>query len=241
MSGRVLGGVVGGTGPLATAYFLDRVVRLTRASVDQDHVDLVIMQTSTTPDRTAFLLGESEADPGPVMAAGARSLAGLGVGFVVLPCNTADAFLPQVRAAAEVPVLGIVHETVAAAGRLVQPLRAMGVLATDGTVAAGTYARELAAVGATEVLPDAADQALVMSVIYDQVKAGRPVDVAGLAAVVGRLVARGAQCVALACTELSVVAAELVAVTPHPVVDSVDSLARATIRRAGGVVVDDAP
>lgn len=234
---RSLVGVVGGVGPLATAYFLQRVVLLTDARTDQDHVDLVVHQRASTPDRTAFLLGRSDDDPGPVMAAAARDLVSIGARAVVLPCNTAEPFLPQVEAAAGVPVLGIVAATVAAARSAVPGLARMGVLATDGTLAARTYHDELAVVGVEAVVPSAEDQALVTAVIYEQVKAGRPADVAGLAGVVDRVVAAGAQVVALACTELSVLNDELVLLTPHLVVDSVDSLAMATIERAGARTV----
>ena len=230
---RTLVGVVGGVGPLATAYFLARVVRLTDAATDQEHVDLVVHQRASTPDRTAFLLGRSTDDPGPVMSACAQDLVKLGAEAVVLPCNTAEPFLPQVEAAAGVPVLGIVRATVQAAARRVPGLRRAGVLATDGTVAARTYHAELARHGVEAVVPGPEDQALVMSVVYDQVKAGLPGDVAGLAAVVDRLVAAGADCVLLACTELSVLHDDLLPLTSHVVVDSVDSLARATVLRAG--------
>jgi len=220
-------------GPLATAYFLARVVHLTHAATDQEHVDLVVHQRASIPDRTAFLLGRSTDDPGPVMAACARDLVALGARAVVLPCNTAEPFLAQIEAAAGVPVLGIVRATVEAAARRVPGLRRVGVLATDGTLAARTYHDELARIGLEVVVPSARDQALVTSVIYEQVKAGRAGDVAGLAGVADRLVAAGAECVLLACTELSVLHDELLPMTTHVVVDSVDSLARATVRRAG--------
>lgn len=231
--GRSLVGVVGGVGPLATAYFLERVVRLTDAATDQEHVDLVVHQRASIPDRTAFLLGRSPEDPGPVMAASAQDLVRIGAEAVVLPCNTAEPFLPQVEAAAGVPVLGIVRATGQAARAAVPGLRRAGALATDGTLAARTYHDELARDGLEAVVPTPEDQALVMAVIYDQVKAGRPADVAGLAAVADRLVAAGAQCVLLACTELSVLHDALLPLSPHVVVDSVDSLARATVLRAG--------
>ena len=43
-------GVMGGLGPMATVYFYDMVVRLTDASIDQEHIDMVIVNRATTPD-----------------------------------------------------------------------------------------------------------------------------------------------------------------------------------------------
>lgn len=229
---RVEVGVIGGVGPAATVCFLDLVVRHTAAERDQDHVDLVVLQHATIPDRTAYILGRSDDDPGPVMAADARRLERLGVGFVVIPCNTAHHFTDEVAAAVEVPVLSIVDETVDEVATRAGVAR-VGVLATSGTLSAQVYQRAIEARGLAAVVPDDADQDVVMGIIYDQVKAGRPADVAALHAVADRLQERGADVVVLGCTELSVVAAEHRLLDDGRYVDSLDVLARRTVERAG--------
>lgn len=241
---RPLVGVIGGVGPLATAYFLDKVVRLTRAERDQDHVDLIVFNHAGIPDRTAFVVGTPDEDgspaqnPGPVMADDARRLAAFGADFLVLPCNTAHSFTEEIVAAVEVPLLSIVDETVTEAQRRVPGLARAGVLATTGTIRSGVYQRALEARGIEALSPDDDDQAAVMRVIYEQVKAGRPVDLEVLEGVVERLVARGAQLVLLGCTELSVVAQDASLLDDPRYVDSLDVLARVTVSRAGGTVRD---
>jgi aspartate racemase len=227
-------GVLGGIGPLATVRFLERVVRLTDAERDQDHVDLVVLQHATVPDRTEFLLGRSDDDPGVVLAADARRLAAWGVTAIVLPCNTADAFRDRLLAAVDVPVVSIVERTVTAAltGGAGEG-GAVGVLATEGMVAADVYGREIAARGARQVLPSDDDQRSVTEIIYDQVKRGRPSDADALRRVVDRLRAAGARRVVLGCTELSVAASEHGLLSDPAVVDSVETLAADTVRRAG--------
>lgn len=225
-------GVIGGVGPAATVTFLDLLVRLADVDRDQDHLDLVVLQHSSIPDRTAHILGSSQEDPGPVMAADARRLAALGVAFVVVPCNTAHHYTAQVQAAAgEVPVLSIVGETASVVAE--RGARRAGLLATDGTIAAGVYQEALAAWGVECLLPDERDQADVMAVIYDQVKAGLPGDVTALRSAAGHLVEAGAELVVLGCTELSVVADEQRLLAEPLWVDSLDVLARRTLRRAG--------
>lgn len=230
-------GVIGGVGPQATAYFLDMVVRLTEAARDQDHLDMVVLNHASIPDRTAFILGESDENPGPVMAEDARRLASMGVDFLVMPCNTAHHFTREIEAAVDVPLVNIVAETVAEVSRRVADLTAVGLLATSGTVRAGVYQRAIEAAGARTVLPDEQGQASLMRIIYDQVKAGRPVDVEEFRALVAGLRAQGAQAVVLGCTELSVVAADFDLLAQDAgLVDSLDVLARRTIERAGGTV-----
>jgi len=224
-------GVLGGVGPLATVYFLRRVIELTAADTDQDHVDLLVCQHSSIPDRTAFLLGRSSADPLPVLVQDARLLAANGVGFIAMPCNTAHYLYEELAAQVSVPVLDLVDETVAAAQRAFPGLRRLGVLATDGTVHAGTYPQACRRRGIEAVVPDETVQSEVMDIIYAGVKAGRAVEPGRFQAVVDHLRQRGCQAVALACTELSVLAQDLG--TTADVVDSVDVLARRTIELAG--------
>lgn len=237
---RPVVGVMGGLGPLATATFLKMLTRMTPAVSDQDHLDLVVLSHATTPDRTARILDDSKPDPEPVMEADARRLRGLGVDFVVMPCNTGHWFMHSVEQAVDVPVLSIVDETVRAGtararergGSVDAPAR-LGVLATDGTRAAGVYADAIEASGGVPVLPGADDQRTLMSIIYDQVKAGRPVDLAAFDGVVDRVLAAGADVVLLACTELSVIFDEHDLSDRAELVDGLDSLARATLHRAG--------
>jgi len=239
MSERPLVGVIGGVGPLATAYFLGKVVRLTVAERDQDHIDMIVFDHAAIPDRTAFIVGTSTEDPGPVMADDARRLEAFGAAFLVIPCNTAHNFTDQVVAAVGIPVVSIIEATVDQAQQRVPGLATVGLLATSGTSASGVYQRALAARGIECVLPDETDQAVVMSVIYDQVKAGMRGDAAAVRAVAGRLADRGAQAVLLGCTELSVVAEDEGLLDEPLFVDSLDVLARATIGRAGAKVRDD--
>lgn len=226
-------GVIGGVGPLATAYFLQRVVQLTDADRDQEHVDLVVLNHATVPDRTDFVVGRSTLDPGPVLARDARRLERFGVSFLVMPCNTAHYFTQQVLDAITVPFVSIVDVTVEAARRRAPGLTKVGLLATAGTVASGVYEDAFAVHGIEVVTPDEADQARVNAVIYDQVKAGRPADPDELRAVAAGLVERGAGVVVLGCTELSVAAVDHGLLDEPPFLDSMDELVRATITRAG--------
>lgn len=57
-----------------------------------------------------------------------------------------------------------------------EPVRKIGIMGTDGTVGAGVYGRECEAAGVEVVYPSEKRQNDVMSLIYDDVKAGREPD-----------------------------------------------------------------
>lgn len=224
-------GVIGGLGSLATAHFFHRVVRLTDAARDQDHVNLVVLNHADVPDRTAFLLGRSDEDPGPALARAAQRLAAWPVDLIVVPCNSAQPFVAQIAATVPVPIVSIVAQTTRAVVERLPGTGTVGLLATEGSIAAGVYRDALAGVGCTTVVPDDAGQRLVNAIVYDQVKAGRPVDHLAFSRVVSSLHDAGAQAVVLGCTELSVAYDDHA--TDPTVVDSLDALARATITMAG--------
>jgi len=222
-------GVVGGLGPAATADFLGRVVAATDAARDQDHVNLVVLQHSAVPDRTAFITGASDADPTPLLVADARRLESWGVVAVVMPCNTATAFVEAMRSAVDVPVLDIVDIAMDEAER--RGWKRVGVLATEGTRAAGTYDRAGSGRDIAIHYPDDATQASVNSLIFEYVKAGIEAPPAMLEASVQALIDDGVDGVILGCTELSVAAAGL---ENDVVIDALDSLARRTVVAGGG-------
>jgi len=226
-------GVLGGVGPLATVYFLQKMVEMTDADQDQSHIDTITLNHATLPDRTAFLLGKSDRDPGPALARDALKLEALGVDFIVMPCNTAHYFTQKILDAILVPFLSIIDATVKAARKRDPELQAVGLLATPGTIASEVYHAAFARYGIEVKTPNAADQNTVMRIIYDQVKAGRRPDVAALQAVADRLADQGVPLVVLGCTELSVVAMDYDLLADSRFIDSLDQLVRATIEMAG--------
>ena len=199
-------GVLGGMGPQATNTFYQFVIDRTDAQTDQEHVNALILSDSEMPDRTSAILSGGEAREGVYrrLLADARLLEGAGCTCIAVPCNTSHFFLDRVQGEIGIPILHMIRET----ARLlaVQGLKRPGILATDGTIQTGLYQKEFSAAGIEAVVPSTQAQELVMSLIYDDVKAGRDGDPQKFAAIHEDLLAQGCDCGVLACTELSVFA-----------------------------------
>lgn len=229
-------------GPLATADFYTKLVRLTPARTDQDHPRVIIDSNPKIPDRTAGLLGLGP-DPTPLLTATARGLERAGAEVLAIPCNAAHAYLAAIRRSVKIPVLDIMEEVAATASALTPPPRAVGLLAMPGTVRARRYHRALAARGIAVVDCTAGDEKEVHAVV-NAVKTGdlgravreRLRDVA-----VG-LIHRGADAIILGCTELPLVMSpQDVAV---PLLDGTEILAAAALRaslRPGGQCQEFSP
>lgn len=230
MSGKLVG-VLGGTGPGATAYFLKRLVERTGAQRDQDHVRTLTFNDTAIPDRTAFLTGQSERSPVAALVEDGRLLEVCGCDLLALPCNTAHSFFDEVQAALGIPIVHMVRETmatVAAAG-----IGRIGVLATRGTVLADLYGREGAPLGVECLYPDERTQRQVSRIIFDEVKAGKPVDAAALVPLAAAFRAAGCGGIVLGCTELSLAFGGATYAAGLPVVDALDVLADRVIEYAG--------
>lgn len=196
-------GILGGMGPMSTVYFYEMLTRHTAAEKDQDHLDIVISSRATTPDRTAFILGKSREDPFAVMRQDAEMLVRYGATLLAIPCNTAHYFYDQLARSLPVPVLNMMQLTVReakAAG-----CRKLGILATDGTVQAGSYQHMCGAEGLAWAVPSPHSQAVLMGIIYDQIKQGRRADMRTFAAIERELREAGCQNAVLGCTELSLI------------------------------------
>ena len=229
-------GILGGMGPLATADLFRKIVLMTDAARDNDHIRIYIDDNASIPDRTAAILSGG-ADPLPAMADSLRKLEACGADCIIMPCNTAHYFLPRLQALTEVPFLSMLEATArTCAARF--PGKTAAVLATKGTLSAGLYQAALEKEGVPFLLPSEAEQDALMRVIYDGVKAGKgPEDYrADMESVVGSLSARGADYFILGCTELPLAAQALA--LPQSTVDPTAELAKAAIRFCGYSVKD---
>ncbi len=194
-------GVIGGCGPAAGVWFLNRLVALTEAATDREHVDLLYTGRASTPDRTAYLTGKSEASPARSLTEDARSLAAGGADVLVLLCHTAHAFLPEIRASVPRPILNMPGLALAYAWR--HGLAPLGVLCTEGSCIAGVFTHTARRLGLPLRYPDAASRAEVEQDIYRQIKAGAGTPCLAVERTARALTDSGCRAVLLGCTELS--------------------------------------
>lgn len=222
-------GIIGGVGPLATMFLGEMIVRRTKATKDQEHVHTIIDNDTTIPDRTAYILDQTKENPIPYLTKDIEKLVSVGAEVICIPCNTAHSFYEEMQHSSPVPVLHMIRETAKQAAT--SGAKNVGILATDGTLTAGVYQKALLEVGIEPIIPDQETQHLVMSVIYDYIKAGKDVTLQQWNRIEEVMKSRGCDKIILGCTELSIVNKELKLSDLY--IDSLIVLAESAIKHCG--------
>ena len=197
-------GVLGGMGPMATVDFMRKIISLTPASKDQDHLPVIAYSVPQVPDRSLAIVEGGES-PLPAMIHGLRTLVRAGAECIAIPCNTAHHWYDDLARESSVPVLHIVDATGAAMARLGVDDGPVGLLATAGMLNVGIYQSRLASRGYTCIVPDDGDMETLVMPGIGLVKAGRMARAEELLrAAADNLLGRGAGAVILGCTEIPV-------------------------------------
>jgi aspartate racemase len=220
-------GVLGGMGPEATGWFFQRLVELTPAQSDQQHIPIIIYNQPQIPDRTRAILAQGES-PVTALKKGIAVLQNAGVEFICIPCNTAHHYFPELLKVANVPIINLIDCVVEYGMKTMPRLQKVGLLATIGTIKASLYQNAFARHNVDVILPEDWELNDLQSIL-NRLKSKNRESFAVQKMAEG-LVDRGAEAVILGCTELSLIAAELN--LPVAIFDSTEILAQKAVRCA---------
>ena len=167
-------GMIGGLGPAATVDLYDKIVKATPATIDQEHIKLVVEQNPQIPDRTDALL-RGGTDSTLALYNCAKRLERDGCDAIIIPCNTAHAFVPYMQRHLKTPFINMQQVTLDEIKTKFGDSARIGLLASTGTVKTGIYARKAEEMGLSLFVPDDQHQEDVMAAIYgpEGVKAGK--------------------------------------------------------------------
>ena len=238
-------GIVGGMGPYAGLDLVAKVFGETEAGSDQEHLPVALLSYGhRIRDRTAYVFGQTDENPGFAIADVLIALDRLGATVAGMPCNSAH--MPPIydliqerlqRGGHRIRVLHLIGETVRFVREALPQVRRVGPLSTLGTFRLRVYEKAIKSAGLDPVMPSEEVQAsLVHRAIYDPefgIKAqSEPVTSRAVEMVresMEYLRRRGAEAIILGCTELPLA-------VPDPnapgLIDPARALARALIRES---------
>ena len=144
-------GVIGGLGPIATAHFMELIIRMTEADTDQEHLDMILYNRPSIPDRTSYILDSTKPNPLPEMIRVGNALARQGAKLIAIPCMTAHYFHRELTRYIETPIVHAIHEVAAHLKK--HGITRVGIMATDGSIRSGLFQQELQKHGIKPIIP----------------------------------------------------------------------------------------
>ena len=223
-------GILGGMGPQATIDFQQKVLNLTAAASDQEHMRVFVDSHPQIPPRTDAIFGRGE-NSAPAMQESLDKLCQMGAGCIAMPCITAHYFLPQLKVPSGITFLNAPQLTAKACLEKF-PGKTVGTLSTSGTARSHTLIGVLESNGISYIQPNGEQQeALDALIAAVKAKGDMGVITAGFDAITAEMAARGAQYFILGCTELPLIVQAYA--FPHAFVDPTTELAREAVGTCG--------
>ncbi len=169
MNGKAIG-IIGGAGPAAGYDLAIKILKHTKAAIDQEHIDtFVVSCPSSIPDRTAYLLSGGS-DPASGISACFEKLAACGASVAAIACNTAHSkrILDHVAIPELICFLNMI-ECVRQHLERSGGIRRAGLLSTLGTLETSVYDEYFSECCEIELVkPDQDVSLLVHNAIYDK-------------------------------------------------------------------------
>lgn len=232
-------GVLGGMGPLATALFFKKLIEATPAKKDWEHLRVIIDNDPQIPSRTRHFLYQEES-PVARMIADCQKLAAYPVDFIVIPCNSASFFLPEIQPHVTVPILNIMETTARSLASNFPGIRRVAVLGGAITYHHRTYQPFLQKLGFIHVQHSPAIQQQVEALI-EQIKINElgPAILKKMKTLIKQLKEKEkVEAIILGCTEFGYIAQVKAGI---PVIDSTLELAKFTVQLARASAGTDRP
>ena len=241
--GKKMIGVVGGMGPYAGLDLTRKIFDLTKANKDQDHVPLTLISNpEKIEDRTQFILGKTEINPGIEISKIIRKLVDQGAKVIGMPCNTAHSkkIINEIRDLPKnVHFINMISEVVKCIQKRYPRAKRIGLLATSGTISSRVYNEEIDKNDLfTILLSDEDQKKLIDDAIYNKkigIKANsNPVHdntKMKISLAIKKLIIKKCDVIILGCTELPL-AIKSRSYNSIPLLDSTEILASSLLKKS---------
>jgi len=215
-------GIIGGMGPGATIDLMKRIICLTPALDDIDHIRCIVDNNPKVPSRIKAIIEGNGEDPGPCMADMGKCLESFGADFLVIACNTAHYYYDVIQNAVNIPVINLI-DIVSLHVKINFPGQdKIGILASPAVAMTQLYSKRLKKLGIKDIWPDPDYQDSLFDVIKEVKKGNMGTGVCNkYEKVCEHLSIKGVKTAIVACTELS----ELYSILPIQTIDAAQVLA----------------
>ncbi len=198
-------GIVGGLSPESTVLYYRTIIEEYRKRFrDENYPDIIIYSVNFGAF-TRFMEENRWKDAADLLVKALKSLESAGADFAVISANTPHMFLDYIVSRSSIPILSIIDALAEVLKK--DGIRRIGLLGTKYTLTHDFYVRGLKEHGIEALIPEANDIDVVNRIIYDELVKGviREESRNVLINIIKELVIKGAEGIALACTELPLI------------------------------------
>lgn len=224
-------GLIGGLSWVSTAEYYKRLNEMTQAAAGGVSSARIVLESVNRQEYVSSVIDrKDEAAACRQIAASARALEVAGADFIVITCNDVHRFVPEIEPMLAVPFLHIASVTAAAIKA--QGFKSVAILGVRKTMDSDFYPTILREHGIQAVIPNENEMDFIHASIYDELvhNVFRDSTRAGYQSVIKALAARGADSVALACTEIPLLLSANE--SPLPAFSTTELHCRAAVERA---------
>ena len=192
-------------GTIATELYIKQINQKTPTKNDQDYLDYVLVNYSTIPDRSSYLMNKEENEnPLPYLLNIIEKQGALHPNFFVLTCNTAHYFFTELEKATEIPILHMPRLAVEEASKNYAKGTKVGIIGTEGTIKNKIYDDFIVEAGFELIHPTLELQQMVSTLIFDKIKQNNILDMDLYNEILRKMFEElSCDVVILGCTELS--------------------------------------
>lgn len=196
-------GMIGGLSWVSTAEYYKRTNEMMQQAAGGVSSARIVLESVNRQDYVDAVIHRGDEDAAcQLILASARALEAAGAEFIVITCNDAHRFVPAIQTLITIPFLHIADVTAAAIAA--QGLRRVAILGVRKTMESDFYPEILERHGLEAIIPSEAEKAFIHDSIYDELVKNRFLDETRqeYQQIISALGKRGADCAALACTEI---------------------------------------
>lgn len=223
--------IIGGMGTMATELYVKMINRKTPAKNDQDYLNYVLVNYSTVPDRSTYLMNpETAENPLPLLEDIIENYGALKPDFFVLTCNTAHYFYKELAEKSPVPLLHMPRLAVEEVSKNYPKGTRVGIIGTEGTIKNKIYDPFVLEAGFELIHPTLELQQMVSTLIFEKIKQQNVLDDVLYNEILRKMFKElNCEVVILGCTELSLVEDKANYSNAH-VIDPQNVLAEESVR-----------
>ncbi len=196
-------GLIGGLSWVSTAEYYKRINEITQILAGGVSSARIVLESVNRQDYVSAVIDrEDEGAACQQIADSARALEAAGADFIVITCNDVHRFVPEIGSMLQIPFLHIASVTAKAIKD--KGLKSVAILGVRKTMEGDFYSTILAEHGIGVVIPDDTERAFIHDSIYNELVKNdfRDGTRSNYRNIIRALGLRGADCVALACTEI---------------------------------------